>query len=156
MHLKLLEKFALGLPEARFWQAFVQCIGCKLVLLREGVIRHRCLATTAPVTRQQRQHPYSSSARRVRTRLAITPGDGPQYSDFRSLRASPAPTEIDETLDGENAVGHVHVDSDDSNGAGVGDEAEVVLPLGNIEAETSSDHELPTILEIIRARRTSA
>lgn len=85
-----------GVSETRFWDLFVQCLLCKAVVVREGFFSsHKCCIDHANPS-QTRHHPYRvvSGRQRIDPQLEVFPGDLPQSSPLRSLRPSPAPTEI--------------------------------------------------------------
>lgn len=153
MQLDSIERFTSGIPESEFWQSFVQCMSCRSVMFCESGTYHDC--TGISLARKRRYHPFRAAVR-VQARLGPIPGDVPEAFTLRSLRESRAPTEVDDTLEGEtptlpNAVASAGEPSDDS-----GDETEVIPESDAIEAPLSSDFELPSMLQILGSTPTQS
>lgn len=124
-----------GIPESRFWAAFVQCIVCKDVVFRDTVsITHKCRDDKGS---GGRYHPYSRSLKRtVSVKLETAHGDTPISFRLRSMRpSSPVPTELnDHDADNEAASEESEVEDGDSESS---------------PPRLSSDFEFPSIAEII-------
>ncbi|TEB19133.1 hypothetical protein FA13DRAFT_1719154 [Coprinellus micaceus] len=100
----LVENLWHGIPESSFWDLFVQCLLCKDVLLREGMMAsHKCKCGQDKDA--LRHHPYGQSSRRKKLIpcLETCPADVPETRPWHALPSS-ASTEVvpDSTEDAEN------------------------------------------------------
>ena len=156
MQLAVVEKLAIGIPEADFWEAFAQCIACKLVMFRECVMQHKCPGGSAE--RKRKRHAARPCTRRVQARLEFSPGDVPETpSVLRSLRSSPirSPSNSDWTPMSNAATPEVNIQDGGSTGEpDSGDETEIIPASDEVEAPLSSDFEFPSLLQVLESART--
>ena len=149
MQLAVVEKLAAGIPEAEFWEAFAQCIACRLVMFRECVMQHECLAFSSRKRKRGAVHPPT---RRVQARLELSPGDVPEApGGLRSLRRSA--TRARNSLLDASTSGAVR-EEESTDDADSGDETEIIPASDEVEAPLSSDFEFPSLIQVLESTRT--
>ncbi|TEB04049.1 hypothetical protein FA13DRAFT_1807685 [Coprinellus micaceus] len=148
----LVENLWHGIPESSFWDLFVQCLLCKDVLLREGMMAsHKCKCGQDKDA--LRHHPYGQSSRRKKLIpcLETCPADVPETRPWHALPSS-ASTEVvpDSTEDAENpelASGFSNdqeEEPEEIDSPGTHSEASFEFPM------VLSSPTLPTVLEILQ------
>lgn len=154
-----------GMPEQQFWATFAQCFVCKAVTLRKDfATSHGCKG------RDHRGHPYAH--RHPETPTPHSTGSiSEDEDDVAEILSSPAPTDTDFDDTDELDIGGVeYVFLDRPAGstiasalsAGTQDvPQDATMDGDNVSAQSdgvpsvlSSDIELPTIMELLRERRS--
>lgn len=141
----LMWELSRGIPEARFWETFVQCLACKDVVFRDTMAANHNCRDSPSKDNNRRHHPYSRAYKLTSTLqpvLTMVPADVPEASLTRCpLRArSPVPTEIDSEAEGPA-----------QDGSETEPEDEVVRESSPLPS-LSSDFEMPSVLELMDAQ----